>query len=88
MIPKIVPKLPSKAAHHAARCCPTHPGRLNHLWVLIGSILLLGARYSLDQFPEFHKGLPSLLMTGKLLGLVLLTWALVRRVKEKEAPAP
>lgn len=69
-------------------CSQTHPGRLNHLGVLIGSILLLGARYSLDQFPEFHKGLPSLLMTGKLLGLVLLTWALVRRVKEKEAPAP
>ncbi len=63
-------------------------GQAKEIFLLVTAAVLLGSRYSLNQFPEFHEGLPSLLMTGKLLGLVLLTWALVRRVKEKEAPAP
>jgi hypothetical protein len=48
--------------------------------LLIGCVVLIGSRYSLDRFPAFHEGVPSLLMTGKILGLLLLAWMLVRRV--------
>ncbi|TAL12096.1 MAG: DUF2029 domain-containing protein [Nitrospirae bacterium] len=48
--------------------------------VLVGSILLLGSRYSLEQFPAFHQGALSLLMTGKLLGMIGLTGMLAARL--------
>ena len=47
---------------------------------LIGSVLLLGSRYSLEQFPAFHHGALSLLMTGKLVGVMGLAWVLVLRL--------
>ncbi len=50
--------------------------------LLILSILLLGSRYSLERFPEFHAGLLSLLSTGKLLGVVGLAWVLSRRLRK------
>jgi hypothetical protein len=49
--------------------------------LLIGSILLLASRYSLEQFAVFHQGALSLLATGKLLGVAGLAWVLVRRLK-------
>ncbi len=49
--------------------------------ILLGSILLLGSRYSLENFPVFHQGVLSLLMTGKLLGAVGLAWVLVARLR-------
>ena len=49
--------------------------------VLVASMLLLGSRYSLERFPALHQGVLSLLMTGKLLGLVGLAWVLVRRFR-------
>jgi hypothetical protein len=50
-------------------------------WLLIGSVLLLGSLYSLEQFPVFHRGGWSILMTGKLLGAGCLGWMLLRRIR-------
>jgi hypothetical protein len=49
--------------------------------LLIGSVLLLGSLYSLEQFPVFHQGLWSIGMMGKLLGVGCLGWALQRRIQ-------
>jgi hypothetical protein len=57
------------------------PVRSQDVAVFVVSILLLGSRYSLERFPVFHQGALSLLMTGKLLGVVGLTWLLVRRLQ-------
>ena len=57
------------------------PMRSKDVAVLVVSILLLGSQYSLERFPAFHQGILSLLMTGKLLGVVGLTWLLVRRLQ-------
>lgn len=51
--------------------------------VLVGSILLLGSRYSLEQFPVFHHGALSLLATGKLLGVFGLSWVLMTRLRRE-----
>jgi GT2 family glycosyltransferase len=50
--------------------------------VLVATVVLLGARYSLERFPALHAGLPSLLMAGKTVGLALLAWLLARRLRE------
>jgi hypothetical protein len=52
--------------------------------VFVGSILFLGSRYSLEQFPAFHQGALSLLTTGKLLGVAGLAWVLVERLHTLE----
>jgi hypothetical protein len=49
--------------------------------LLVGSVLLLASRYSLEQFPAFHQGPLSLFAAGKLLGVAGLAWALVRRLR-------
>jgi hypothetical protein len=50
--------------------------------VLLGSVLLLGSRYSLERFPVFHEGNLSLLATGKLVGTICLAWLLTRVLRE------
>lgn len=47
---------------------------------LVVVILLLGSRYSLEQFPSFHQGALSLLATGKLVGVAGLAWVLAARL--------
>jgi hypothetical protein len=55
--------------------------------VLLASVLLLGSRYSLERFPVFHQGIPSLLATGKLLGVAGLAWAVLDSVqRSRSAP--
>jgi hypothetical protein len=49
--------------------------------LLITGTLLLGGRYSLEQFPAFHQGPLSLLAAGKLLGMLALAWSLMRRLR-------
>jgi hypothetical protein len=49
--------------------------------VTVAVILLLGSRYSLEQFPAFHQGALSLLATGKLVGVAGLAWILVGRLR-------
>ncbi|MGH7378503.1 MAG: hypothetical protein ACREKK_13945, partial [Candidatus Methylomirabilales bacterium] len=56
--------------------------------LLVGSALLLGSRYSLEQFPAFHQGALSLLATGKILGVAGLAWALVRRLRAGDGMEP
>lgn len=51
--------------------------------IFVGSILLLGSRYSLEQYPAFHQGILSLLMTGKLLGVIALAWILVNCLRQE-----
>jgi len=51
------------------------------LILLVLAVLLLGSRYSFEQFSALHAGWPSLLMTAKLLGIVTLTWLLIRRLR-------
>ena len=51
--------------------------------LLLGSVILLGSRYSLDRFPLFHQGVPSLFATGKLLGAVCLAWLLTRLISNR-----
>lgn len=60
---------------------PPAPMRTADTVLLVGSILLLASRYSLEQFPAFHQGPLSLLATGKLLGVAGLAWALLRRLR-------
>ena len=50
--------------------------------LLIGSALLLGSRFSLERFPVFHQGVPSLLATGKLIGALCLAWLLTRVLRK------
>jgi hypothetical protein len=50
--------------------------------LLLVSIVLLGSRYSLERFPAFHEGLPSLLAGGKLVGTCCLAWLLTRVLRE------
>jgi hypothetical protein len=49
--------------------------------MLVATILLLASQYSLERFPIFRDGIPSLLTTGKLLGVVGLAWILARRLR-------
>jgi hypothetical protein len=55
---------------------------------LIGSILLLGGRYSLEQFPAFQHGPLSLLAAGKILGVAGLAWVLVRQLDRGRRETP
>jgi len=56
--------------------------------MLIASILLLGSRYSFERFQSFHQGILSLLMTGKLLGVIGLIWVLWSRLRaQSQIPA-
>jgi len=56
--------------------------------MLIASILLLGSRYSFERFPSFHQGILSLLLTGKLLGVIALIWVLWGRLRaQSQIPA-
>jgi hypothetical protein len=57
-------------------------------WLIVASVLLMGSLYSLAQFPEFHRGVPSLLMEGKLLGAGCLGWTLQRRLRTGERFRP
>jgi hypothetical protein len=50
--------------------------------LLLASVLLLGSRYSLERFPVFHEGIPSLLAGGKLAGALCLAWLLTRVLRE------
>jgi hypothetical protein len=50
--------------------------------LLLASVLLLGSRYSLERFPVFHAGIPSLLAGGKLVGTLCLAWLLTRVLRE------
>jgi len=54
------------------------------LILLVLAVLLLGSRYSFEQFSALHAGWPSLLMTAKLLGIAILTWLLIRRLRQAE----
>jgi len=49
--------------------------------LLLGSVLLLGSRYSLERFPVFHEGMLSLLATGKFVGTLCLAWLLTRLLR-------
>jgi hypothetical protein len=50
--------------------------------LMLASVLLLGSRYSLERFPVFHAGIPSLLAGGKLAGTLCLAWLLTRVLRE------
>jgi len=64
------------------------PLRPRDVAMLIASILLLGSRYSFERFPSFHQGILSLLMTGKLLGVIGLIWVLWSRLRaQSQIPA-
>jgi hypothetical protein len=67
---------------------PQGPMRAADTVLLVGSILLLGSRYSFEQFAAFHQGPLSLLATGKLLGVAGLAWALLRRLRSWREGAP
>jgi glycosyltransferase involved in cell wall biosynthesis len=66
---------------------PHVPWPAREMAVLIGSVLLLGSRYSLEQFPAFHHGALSLFATGKLLGVIGLAWVLISRLRAERTPA-
>jgi hypothetical protein len=56
--------------------------------LLIPCIILLATPYSLNRFLLFHEGLPSLLANGKLLGVGILAWILIRRLRAFRECAP
>lgn len=49
--------------------------------LVLASAILLASRYSLERFPVFHDGIPSLLAGGKLLGTICLAWLLTRLLR-------
>jgi GT2 family glycosyltransferase len=53
--------------------------------LLLGSVVLLASRYSLNQFPFFHHGLSSLAMMGKTAGVAGLALVLWLQLRAKEA---
>jgi N-acetylglucosaminyl-diphospho-decaprenol L-rhamnosyltransferase len=53
--------------------------------VLVLSVLLIAARYSLARFPALHSGPDALLMVGKLAGVAGLAYVLARRLREERA---
>ena len=61
--------------------------RARDLVVLVAAILLLGSRYSLEQFPAFHQGALSLLAAGKLVGVIGLMWVLLTRLRREQLQA-
>jgi hypothetical protein len=61
--------------------------RAGDLVMLVAAILLLGSRYSLEQFPAFHQGALSLLAAGKLVGVVGLAWVLMTRLRGEQLQA-
>jgi hypothetical protein len=65
--------------------CADVPLRAGEIPLALGAAILLGSRYSLDRFPMLHEGPLSLLTTGKLLGIVALSWLLVRRLRAEES---
>ena len=52
-------------------------------WGWVGAYVLLATAYSLVQFPAVHVGLPSVLLLGKGLGVILLGVFLVLRLPNK-----
>jgi hypothetical protein len=58
--------------------------RMKDRAIILVSIVVQASAYSLDRFPLFHRGLPSLLASGKLLSLGTLTWALLRRLRVQQ----
>ncbi|HUF93030.1 MAG TPA: glycosyltransferase family 87 protein, partial [Candidatus Limnocylindria bacterium] len=52
--------------------------------VLVVSVLLIAARYSLARFPALHAGAGALLMMGKIAGVAGLAYVLARRLREEE----
>ena len=53
--------------------------------LLVLSVLLIAARYSLARFPALHAGPAALLMTGKMAGVAGLAYVLARRLREERA---
>ena len=66
---------------------PRAPTTLADQAILVLSILLLGSRYSFEQFSAFHQGPLALLASGKILGVVTLAWTLTRRLRAVEGAA-
>lgn len=64
--------------------CADVPLRAGEIPLALGAVIMLGSRYSLDRFPMLHEGPLSLLTAGKLLGIVALSWLLVRRLRAEE----
>lgn len=64
--------------------CADVPLRAGEIPLALGAVIMLGSRYSLDRFPMLHEGPLSLLTAGKLLGIVALSWLLVRRLQAEE----
>lgn len=67
---------------------PTASMKPSNLVLFVAAALLLGSRYSLEQFPAFHHGWLSLLSTGKLVGVGVLSWLLIRRLRDIRRFAP
>lgn len=49
--------------------------------LLLGSLLLIGSRYSLQRFPALQEGVLSLVGIGKVVGVSFLVWLLSRTVR-------
>lgn len=59
-----------------------------HRWGWVGAYVLLSTAYSLDRFPFVHLGLPSILLFGKGVGVVLLGILLAQPLSHKrQAPS-
>jgi hypothetical protein len=52
--------------------------RMKDRAIILVSIVVQASAYSRDRFPLFRRGLSSLLVSGKLLGVVVLAWAIIR----------
>ena len=52
---------------------------------LVGAVVLLAGRYSLEAFPRFDRGLASLAHAGKPLGALLLLTVIARLARTGRA---
>ena len=67
---------------------PTASMKPSNLVLFVAAALLLGSRYSLEQYAAFHQGWLSLLSTGKVAGVVALSWLLIRYLRDSRRPTP
>ncbi len=63
-----------------------HNTKARDYFLPVAAVVLIGGRYSLEQFPVFHSGIPSLLATGKTIGAAILAWTLFRRLRAATPP--
>lgn len=58
-------------------------GNIRNIVLLTAAFCLVSVRYSLNSFSAFHVGLPAILTAGKIAGVFILWWLLMKTLSPK-----